>query len=36
MNFSTGHQHQEIRDAVAQLCQKFPGEYWRELDRELA
>jgi len=36
MNFSTGHQHQEIRDAVAQLCQNFPGEYWRELDRELA
>ncbi len=36
MNFSTGHQHQDIRDAVAQLCQKFPGEYWRELDRELA
>ncbi len=36
MNFLTGHQHQEIRDAVAQLCQKFPGEYWRELDRELA
>ena len=36
MNFSTGHQHQDIRDAVALLCQKFPGEYWRELDRELA
>ncbi|MDB5445746.1 MAG: acyl-CoA dehydrogenase [Phenylobacterium sp.] len=25
-----------IRDAVAALCQRFPGEYWRELDRERA
>jgi len=25
---------QEIRDAVAKLCAGFPGEYWRELDRE--
>jgi acyl-CoA dehydrogenase len=25
---------QEIRDAVAKLCANFPGEYWRELDRE--
>ncbi|MDD9877506.1 MAG: acyl-CoA/acyl-ACP dehydrogenase [Magnetovibrio sp.] len=28
--------HQDIRDAVAQLCQGFPGEYWREKDRERA
>lgn len=27
-------QHQEIRDAVAKLCAGFPGEYWRDLDRE--
>ena len=26
--------HQDIRDAVAKLCERFPGEYWRELDRE--
>jgi hypothetical protein len=25
---------QEIRSAVAKLCAGFPGEYWRELDRE--
>ena len=25
-----------IRDGVAELCRKFPGEYWRELDRESA
>lgn len=24
--------HQDIRDAVAKLCEDFPGEYWRELD----
>lgn len=23
----------EIREAVAKLCAKFPGEYWRKLDR---
>ena len=26
----------EIRAAVRALCEKFPGEYWRELDRERA
>ncbi len=24
----------EIREAVARLCAQYPGEYWRELDRE--
>jgi acyl-CoA dehydrogenase len=28
--------HQDIRDAVAQLCSNYPGEYWREKDREQA
>ncbi len=28
--------HREIREAVARLCQDFPGEYWRKLDRERA
>jgi acyl-CoA dehydrogenase len=28
--------HQDIRDAVAQLCSQYPGEYWREKDRERA
>lgn len=23
-----------IRESVAKLCEDFPGEYWRELDRE--
>lgn len=27
-------EHAEIRDAVSRLCAGFPGEYWRELDRE--
>jgi alkylation response protein AidB-like acyl-CoA dehydrogenase len=26
----------DIRDAVAKLCARFPGEYWRALDREMA
>ena len=26
----------EIRDAVASLCARFPGEYWRSLDRDSA
>jgi acyl-CoA dehydrogenase len=26
--------HSEIRAAVARLCEDFPGEYWRQLDRE--
>jgi len=28
--------HLEIREAVAQLCAGFPGEYWRECDRSSA
>ncbi len=24
----------EIRDAVAKLCQQYPGEYWRKLDQD--
>jgi len=26
--------HEEIRDGVRKLCQAFPGEYWRQCDRE--
>lgn len=29
-------EHQDIRDAVAALCQDFPGPYWQEKDRERA
>ncbi|MHB1217824.1 MAG: acyl-CoA dehydrogenase family protein [Alphaproteobacteria bacterium] len=28
--------HQEIRESVRRLCEAFPGEYWRKLDRESA
>ena len=28
--------YEDIRDAVAKLCAQFPGEYWRDLDRERA
>ncbi len=27
---------QDIRDEVRKLCARFPGEYWRKLDREMA
>jgi acyl-CoA dehydrogenase len=26
--------HPEIREAISRLCAQFPGEYWRQLDRE--
>ena len=26
----------DIRESVAKLCAQFPGEYWRQLDREMA
>jgi acyl-CoA dehydrogenase len=28
--------YDDIRDAVQKLCSRFPGEYWREKDRERA
>jgi len=28
--------HPEIREAVAKLCERFPGEYWQRTDRERA
>lgn len=28
--------HTEIRDAVTKLCTDFPGEYWRQCDRDQA
>ena len=29
-------EHDDIRAAVRKLCEGFPGEYWRKLDREMA
>ena len=26
----------EIREAIAKLCVQFPGQYWRDLDRQMA
>ena len=31
-----GDDHAQIRASVRALCAKFPGEYWRKLDRERA
>ena len=30
------HGYDEIRDGVRSLCERFPGEYWRDRDRERA
>jgi alkylation response protein AidB-like acyl-CoA dehydrogenase len=35
----SGHEpetYSDIREAVAKLCARFPGEYWRDLDRRMA
>ena len=31
-----GSSFSDIRDAVGKLCESFPGEYWRGLDRDMA
>jgi len=28
--------YSDLREAVAKLCARYPGEYWRKLDREMA
>ena len=34
---AAGHdEFAEVRDGVRALCSKFPGEYWRALDRDRA
>lgn len=32
-SMALGQDYPEIREAVAAICRRFPGEYWRELDR---
>jgi acyl-CoA dehydrogenase len=34
--YDTDQTFPEIREAVRKLCARFPGQYWRELDRERA
>jgi alkylation response protein AidB-like acyl-CoA dehydrogenase len=36
MNTAQDNEIAQIRDSVRALCANFPGEYWRELDRERA
>ncbi len=36
MSLPAAETYPEIRDAVAKLCARFPGGYWRELDRRMA
>ncbi|MGI9657405.1 MAG: acyl-CoA dehydrogenase family protein [Gaiellaceae bacterium] len=35
MDFTIPEELDEIRAGVRELCQKFPGEYWRELEPDL-
>ncbi len=35
-DFIVAEDYPEIREAVAKLCAEFPGEYWRELERQPA
>ncbi|MGE0093946.1 MAG: acyl-CoA dehydrogenase family protein [Alphaproteobacteria bacterium] len=34
MSATTSSDHVEIRESVRRLCEQFPGEYWRKMDRE--
>jgi len=36
VQLSLGEDYPEIREAVARLCAEFPGEYWRELEKQSA
>ena len=36
MSTAAGESYSEIREAIAKLCARFPGEYWRDLDRRMA
>src|SRR5215207_2930532 len=36
MDFSVPDEHSAIRAAVRELCAAYPGQYWRDLDRERA
>ena len=31
-----GEDYPELRQSVRKICEKYPGEYWRKLDREMA
>jgi acyl-CoA dehydrogenase len=35
-DLTLGEDYPEIRDAVAKLCSEFPGEYWRDLEKQPA
>ena len=35
VSFALGEDYPELRDAVRRICAKYPGEYWRGLERPL-
>jgi len=36
MAMELGEDYPEIREAIARLCESFPGEYWRQLEEDRA
>ena len=36
VSMELGDDYPEIRDTVSKICAQFPGEYWRELDKDSA
>ncbi len=36
MTVSSIELHQDLRNAVGELCRRFPDTYWRELDADRA
>ncbi len=36
MTRQTSETYPEIREAIAKLCARYPGQYWRDLDRQMA
>ena len=36
LTMELGNDYPEIRDAISKICAKFPGAYWRKLDKESA
>jgi len=36
MTMELGEDYREIREAIARLCESFPGEYWRRLEEDHA
>jgi hypothetical protein len=34
MDFGLTSEQEQIRHSIQEICRKYPGEYWRELDTD--